>query len=96
MPLGTREDRSGAREGSPGRRPARRTADRAVHPVRRTGFPRTDGPGCGAPHQARRGLEVFADEKPVKTCPACLPEDIPEGASKCRYCGTDQLPVRVG
>ncbi|MFE5210416.1 MscL family protein [Streptomyces sp. NPDC056600] len=46
--------------------------------------------------QARRGLEVFADEKPVKTCPACLQEDIPEGASKCRYCGTEQLPVRVG
>ncbi|MER5479784.1 hypothetical protein ABT026_22870 [Streptomyces sp. NPDC002734] len=46
---------------------------------------------------ASMGLGLrLGDEKPVKTCPACLQEDIPEGASKCRYCGTEQLPVRVG
>ena len=39
---------------------------------------------------ARRGAEVFGDPKPVKTCPACLSDDIPEAASKCKYCGTDQ------
>ncbi|MDT0548526.1 MULTISPECIES: MscL family protein [Streptomyces] len=40
--------------------------------------------------QARRGATVFGDPAPVKTCPACLSADIPEAASKCRYCGTDQ------
>ncbi|MET8575907.1 MscL family protein [Streptomyces sp. NPDC005012] len=40
--------------------------------------------------QARRGLEAFAEDKPVKTCPACLQDDIPEAAVKCKYCGTEQ------
>jgi large conductance mechanosensitive channel len=40
--------------------------------------------------QARRGLTVFGDPAPTKTCPACLSEDLPAAASKCRYCGTDQ------
>ncbi|MGF1431853.1 MscL family protein [Kitasatospora sp. LaBMicrA B282] len=40
--------------------------------------------------QARRGIAVFGDPKPVKTCPACLSEDLPEAATKCRYCGSDQ------
>lgn len=40
--------------------------------------------------QARRGVIVFGDPTPAKTCPACLSEDIPAGASKCRYCGTEQ------
>jgi len=39
---------------------------------------------------ARRGETVFGDPAPVKTCPACLSEDLPAAASKCRYCGTDQ------
>jgi large conductance mechanosensitive channel len=39
---------------------------------------------------ARRGETVFGDPAPVKTCPACLSEDIPLAASKCKYCGTDQ------
>ena len=43
--------------------------------------------------QARRGQEVFGDPAPVKTCPACLSTDLPVGASKCKYCGTDQPPV---
>jgi large conductance mechanosensitive channel len=42
---------------------------------------------------ARRGAEVFGDPKPVKTCPACLSDDLPAGASKCRYCGTEQPAV---
>jgi large conductance mechanosensitive channel len=25
----------------------------------------------------------------VKTCPACLSDDLPVGASKCKYCGTE-------
>ncbi|MET0421680.1 MAG: MscL family protein [Acidimicrobiia bacterium] len=39
---------------------------------------------------ARRGETVFGDPAPVKTCPACLSDDLPVAASKCRYCGTDQ------
>ena len=40
--------------------------------------------------QARRGQVVFGDPAPVKTCPACLSDDLPAAASKCKYCGTDQ------
>ena len=39
---------------------------------------------------ARRGETVFGEPAPVKTCPACLSDDLPVAASKCRYCGTDQ------
>ncbi len=39
---------------------------------------------------ARRGEIVFGDPAPVKTCPACLSEDLPALASKCKYCGTEQ------
>lgn len=40
--------------------------------------------------QARRGVTVFGDPAPAKTCPACLSDDLPVAASKCKYCGTDQ------
>ncbi|MFI9273116.1 MscL family protein [Kitasatospora sp. NPDC052896] len=39
--------------------------------------------------QARRGVTVFSDPTPVKTCPACRSEDLPADARKCRYCATD-------
>jgi large conductance mechanosensitive channel len=39
---------------------------------------------------ARRGEVVFGEPAPVKTCPACLSDDLPVAASKCRYCGTEQ------
>ena len=39
---------------------------------------------------ARRGETVFGEPAPVKTCAACLSQDLPIAASKCRYCGTDQ------
>ena len=45
--------------------------------------------------QARRGQVVFGDPAPVKTCPACLSSDLPAAASKCKYCGTDQLASAV-
>ena len=38
---------------------------------------------------ARRGATVFGDPAPVKTCPACLSDDLPMAAFKCRDCGTD-------
>ncbi|MEU5096560.1 MscL family protein [Streptomyces sp. NPDC020996] len=40
--------------------------------------------------QARRGVAAFKEAGAVKTCPACLSEDLPAAAGKCRYCGTDQ------
>ncbi|HEY3831123.1 MAG TPA: MscL family protein [Acidimicrobiia bacterium] len=42
---------------------------------------------------ALRGETVFGDPAPVKTCPACLSEDIPAAASKCKYCGSDQTDI---
>jgi large conductance mechanosensitive channel len=39
---------------------------------------------------ARRGARVFGDPTPVKTCRACLSDDLPAAASKCKYCGSDQ------
>jgi large conductance mechanosensitive channel len=39
---------------------------------------------------ARRGITVFGDPPPVKTCPACLSDDLPAAATKCKYCATDQ------
>jgi len=38
--------------------------------------------------QRRRGVTVFGDPPPAKTCLACLSEDLPMGATKCRYCGS--------
>ncbi len=37
--------------------------------------------------QRRRGVTVFGDPAPAKSCPACLSGGLPIGATKCRYCG---------
>lgn len=42
-----------------------------------------------------RGVVVFGDPAPVKTCPACLSADLPAAAVKCKYCGTDQPQHRA-
>ena len=42
--------------------------------------------------QRRRGITVFGDPPPVKTCPACLSADLPVAATRCKYCGID-LPT---
>ncbi len=39
---------------------------------------------------ARRGMTVFGEPAAVKTCPACLSDDLPAAATKCKYCGTEQ------
>ena len=39
-------------------------------------------------HQKRRGVTVFGDPAPAKSCPQCLSEDLPIAATKCRYCGS--------
>ena len=41
---------------------------------------------------ARRGTTVFGEAAPVKTCPACLSDDLPAAATKCKYCATE-LPA---
>jgi large conductance mechanosensitive channel len=46
--------------------------------------------------QRRRGVVAFGDPPPVKTCPACLADDIPAAASKCRYCATEQPGAPAG
>jgi large conductance mechanosensitive channel len=43
--------------------------------------------------QKRRGITVFGEPGPVKTCPACLSDDLNPAASKCKYCGADQPAV---
>ena len=42
---------------------------------------------------ARRGVSVFGQPAPTKTCPACLSADLPVMATKCKYCASDQPPV---
>ena len=42
---------------------------------------------------ARRGVTVFGEQAKTKTCPACLSEDLPLAATKCKYCGTEQPAV---
>jgi large conductance mechanosensitive channel len=42
--------------------------------------------------QQRRGKDVFGDPPPTKTCPACLSDDLPVAATKCKHCTTD-LPA---
>jgi large conductance mechanosensitive channel len=43
---------------------------------------------------ARRGAVVFGPPGPVKACPACLSDDLPVGATKCKYCGTE-MPAQA-
>ena len=38
--------------------------------------------------QKRRGITVFGDPPPSQTCPACLSEGLPMGATKCKYCAS--------
>jgi large conductance mechanosensitive channel len=39
--------------------------------------------------QKRRGITVFGDPPPVKTCPYCLSADLPVEATKCMHCTAD-------
>jgi large conductance mechanosensitive channel len=42
-------------------------------------------------YMARRGHVVFGDPPPTKTCPFCLSEDLPEAATKCLHCASEQV-----
>jgi large conductance mechanosensitive channel len=37
-------------------------------------------------YQRRRGVTVFGEPPPTKTCPECLSEDLPVAATRCRHC----------
>jgi large conductance mechanosensitive channel len=37
---------------------------------------------------ARRGVTVFGEPAPSQTCPSCLSEGLPIGATKCKYCAS--------
>jgi len=39
--------------------------------------------------QKRRGVTVFGDPEPSQTCPACLSDGLPMGATKCKFCASD-------
>lgn len=43
--------------------------------------------------QKRRGVTVFGDPPPVRSCPACLSGDLPVEATKCRFCASDLPPL---
>jgi len=45
---------------------------------------------------SKRGKVVFGDPPPTKVCPACLSDDLPTAAHKCKYCGTDQPDPAMG
>ncbi len=42
--------------------------------------------------QARRGITVFGEPAPVKSCPFCLSDDLNPAATRCKYCG-GELPI---
>ena len=39
-------------------------------------------------YQKKRGVTVFTEPPPTKTCTACLSDGLPLEATKCKYCGT--------
>src|SRR4051812_6740014 len=39
-------------------------------------------------YQKRRGVTVFGEPAPAKSCPECLSADLPLAATRCRYCGS--------
>jgi large conductance mechanosensitive channel len=40
-------------------------------------------------YMKKRGTTVFGEPAPTQTCPRCLSDDLPAGASKCKYCASD-------
>jgi large conductance mechanosensitive channel len=39
-------------------------------------------------YQKRRGVTVFGEPAPTKSCPECLSDGLPVAAIKCKYCGS--------
>lgn len=38
-------------------------------------------------YQRRRGVSVFGEPAPSKSCPECFSEGLPTAASRCKFCG---------
>lgn len=38
-------------------------------------------------YQGRRGVSVFGEAPPTKSCPECLSDGLPSAARRCKYCG---------
>jgi large conductance mechanosensitive channel len=38
-------------------------------------------------YQRRRGVTVFGEPAPAKSCPECLSGGVPTAASRCKFCG---------
>jgi large conductance mechanosensitive channel len=43
--------------------------------------------------QKRRGQDAFGDPAPVRTCPECLSDGLPEAATKCKFCASPLPPL---
>lgn len=39
-------------------------------------------------YQARRGVTVFGEPAPSKSCPECLSDGLPTAATRCKFCGS--------
>ncbi len=44
-------------------------------------------------YMQRRGTTVFGEPAPTQTCPYCLSDDLPAGATKCKYCASGLAPA---
>lgn len=40
-------------------------------------------------YMRKRGETVFGEPEPTKTCPNCLSDDLPVGATKCKHCASE-------
>jgi large conductance mechanosensitive channel len=45
--------------------------------------------------QKRRGQDVYGDPTPVRTCPECLSDGLPQAATKCKFCASPLPPLSV-
>jgi large conductance mechanosensitive channel len=44
-------------------------------------------------YMAKRGVAVFGDPDPTDTCPRCLSDDLPKGATRCPHCTSEIAPA---
>ena len=44
-------------------------------------------------YMRRRGMTVFGEPEPTKTCPECKASDLPIDATRCKYCATQLTAV---
>lgn len=40
-------------------------------------------------YMSHRGVSVFGEPAPTKTCPECLSDDLPTAARRCKHCGSE-------